>query len=164
MKILSKICSNCKTRFFKQYNRALSSWEKAKFCSYQCYWEDNVGKKRPDWVKEKLSKARSGKGNSNWKGGQTKEERNFQKNQWHRRRRLAEGTHTFKEWQELKSKHNNTCLCCGEKEPDIALTIDHIIPLSKGGTDYIDNIQPLCKSCNCKKHTGTTDYTQSGSK
>ena len=41
------------------------------------------------------------------------------------------------------------CPCCGKKKK---LTEDHIIPIKKNGTDYINNIQPLCQSCNSKKH------------
>ena len=67
-------------------------------------------------------------------------------------KRCAIGSHTFGEWQLLKKQHGYRCPYCGKKEPEIKLTQDHIIPLSKGGSDFIENIQPLCRSCNCKKY------------
>jgi 5-methylcytosine-specific restriction endonuclease McrA len=68
-------------------------------------------------------------------------------------RKLIEngGSHTTSQWKELCVRHNHTCLGCGRKEPEIKLTRDHIIPLSKGGNDTIENIQPLCVSCNSSK-------------
>lgn len=55
---------------------------------------------------------------------------------------------TKTEWDNLCKKHNNLCVCCWKKEK---LTVDHILPISKWWLNNIDNIQPLCKSCNCKK-------------
>lgn len=63
--------------------------------------------------------------------------------------RNAEGSHSLKQWQELKKSYKNKCAICGQEKK---LTKDHIIPLSKGGTDFIENIQPLCRNCNSKKH------------
>lgn len=67
---------------------------------------------------------------------------------------------TLTEWLELKKKYEFTCLCCGKKEPDIILTVDHIIPLAAGGLNKIENIQPLCGTCNRKKRRQETDYRE----
>lgn len=76
-----------------------------------------------------------------------------------RRRRMrvkeAGGKYTVAQWRELCAKYNHCCLCCGEKKD---LSPDHIVPLSRGGTNSIDNIQPLCSICNIRKFTKTTDY------
>jgi len=50
--------------------------------------------------------------------------------------------------QDILSKYKFTCQKCGSKEN---LTIDHIKPVSKGGSDDYDNLTILCKSCNSRK-------------
>ena len=49
------------------------------------------------------------------------------------------------------------CLCCGRK----GVTTDHVVPLSKGGTSDISNIQPLCLPCNDRKGVNIIDYRSS---
>lgn len=51
-------------------------------------------------------------------------------------------------FKKLMIKYKFQCVHCNCKEN---LTIDHIIPVSKGGKDDIENLQILCKSCNSKK-------------
>lgn len=66
--------------------------------------------------------------------------------------------HTATEWRALKVCWGNRCLCCGVSGEVQTLATDHIVPLSRGGANTIDNIQPLCKSCNSRKGTKTIDY------
>lgn len=68
------------------------------------------------------------------------------------------GGYTATEWRALKKKYGNKCLCCGRSHSQRKLTVDHVIPISKGGPNTIDNIQPLCQPCNSTKHDKTIDY------
>lgn len=65
------------------------------------------------------------------------------------------GSHTADEWQELCAWFDNACVCCGATT---RLVVDHVLPVSKGGTDDISNVQPLCKPCNSRKHVQEIDY------
>lgn len=120
----------------------------------------NKNKKFSEEAKRKMSESHKGK-IGNWKGGITKNKNYYR---WARNKRnrlkrsnLSGSFHTFGEWEMLKKQYGFMCPCCKKKEPFIgrfkSLTEDHIIPLSKGGSDYIENIQPLCQRCNCEKHT-----------
>lgn len=118
----------------------------------------NLGKKNPK-AKNEHSFV-SGIKHPLWKGGITKDPKyvSWSKNQWHHRRNEADGSHTFEEWESLKAKYNWTCPACIKREPEIRLTLDHIVPLSKGGSNNIENIQPLCSLCNSRKNNKTIKY------
>jgi 5-methylcytosine-specific restriction endonuclease McrA len=86
-----------------------------------------------------------------------------EKNQAIHRNRYARkigngGKITAQEWKALKEFYNFTCLCCKRREPEINLALDHVMPLALGGKNIISNAQPLCKSCNSKKHAKYIDY------
>jgi hypothetical protein len=103
---------------------------------------------------------KKGEESPNWKGGVSSHPkyRSF----IHIRRVVRKlengGNHSLGEWDTLKAQYNWTCPACKRKEPEIKLTEDHIIPLVKGGSDNIENIQPLCRSCNSKKKVQVIKY------
>lgn len=59
------------------------------------------------------------------------------------------------EWKELCELYDHRCLACRKRLP---LTADHIVPLSKGGSNHISNIQPLCNRCNTRKGAKIINY------
>ena len=52
-------------------------------------------------------------------------------------------------WQQKTSA--GTCWYCGLQVGFKNLTMDHVIPLSRGGRSTKDNLVPCCKECNNKK-------------
>lgn len=61
----------------------------------------------------------------------------------------ATGSFTREEWKVRIIQFGNRCAYCGRKSK--RLTPDHYIPLSKGGTNFIDNVIPACQHCNRRK-------------
>jgi len=50
------------------------------------------------------------------------------------------------------TRDKSTCQCCGAKACDgVQLHVDHIKPVSKGGTNILENLQTLCRDCNLGK-------------
>lgn len=166
-------CKQCKTDF-----RVPKSRFRTKFCSKNCYSKSQVTRITTNCLccnkefsafasrnyygrglhcsKECQYKMQSGEHNSKWKGG-------YENILFHIRKRRAvqlsaSGSHTTDEWVKLKKKFNYMCLCCKQQEPFIKLTLDHIVPLSCGGSNDISNIQPLCRSCNSRKHAKIIDF------
>lgn len=52
-------------------------------------------------------------------------------------------------WQQKTS--SGLCHYCGKKFIYKQLTMDHLVPLARGGRSTRDNLVPSCKTCNTKK-------------
>lgn len=74
------------------------------------------------------------------------------------RKMNATGSHTIDEFYEICAEHEDHCLMCLKKFERKELSIDHVVPLSCGGSDSSDNLQPLCRVCNATKGTLTVDF------
>ena len=60
-------------------------------------------------------------------------------------------------WLDIQLAYENKCAYCGVRTND--LSKDHIISISAGGSDTMDNIVPACKSCNSSKSSkGLLDW------
>jgi 5-methylcytosine-specific restriction endonuclease McrA len=158
---MKKNCLQCDKEITKPYFESKKAWEiRHKFCSKTCKVDsqkgkpvfDNTGKKLTEEHKQKIAESHRGEKAYQWKGGINRSIK--------RRMKIynSDGSHTRAEWDALKKKYNYMCLCCKQQEPLIKLSEDHIVPLCVGGSNYIDNIQPLCRPCNSRKHVKTINY------
>ena len=68
------------------------------------------------------------------------------------KRRGAVGSHTLEETKKLLWRQKYKCSAC-KVIIKVAYHEDHIVPLVRGGSNYIRNIQLLCPECNYRKHT-----------
>jgi hypothetical protein len=68
----------------------------------------------------------------------------------------ADGCYSIDEWESVVSAHDNSCVACGKGVRFIgsrgrAVSLDHIVPLSVGGSNWPTNLQPMCLSCNASR-------------
>lgn len=65
------------------------------------------------------------------------------------RKRKSDGEHTPAQIQSMLSNQKHKCACCKHKL--VKFQIDHVVPLARGGSNDISNIQLLCPRCNRSK-------------
>jgi uncharacterized protein YdaU (DUF1376 family) len=72
----------------------------------------------------------------------------------------AKGRHTPAQWAAMVDFCGNRCVRCGDTNGPIVR--DHITPIYQGGSDGIENLQPLCISCNAAKGPEAIDHRPDG--
>lgn len=71
-------------------------------------------------------------------------------------RAAAEGRTTRAEWLEITDYFDGFCAYCLGHESRVGrLTKDHMQPITRGGSNWPDNLVPACKSCNSAKNAKT---------
>lgn len=67
------------------------------------------------------------------------------------RKRAVESSLTTAEWIEIQKRFDYRCAYCLKPKK---LSMDHVVPISKGGSHTADNVVPACLRCNSRKHAG----------
>jgi len=148
-------CISCRKQYVKQYLEENGELLNAQARQRRKEYPEENKEECRKWRENNLEKSRESRRRYYRKHPET----NIVSDNNRRARLIGNGGKiTKKEWNELKKHYNYTCLCCGRQEPEIKLTLDHVMPLAQGGINIIYNAQPLCKSCNSSKGTKIIDY------
>lgn len=139
----------------KDYQKKYAEEHREEACQrtkeYRQAHKEEVKEAQNRWRQEHIERARELKRESQARNWVKNLERNALNA--HRRRakiRGAEGEGlTLSQWRQMCKECGNRCSYCGSKEK---MTVDHVIPLSRGGKHDVSNIVPACKPCNIKKN------------
>jgi 5-methylcytosine-specific restriction endonuclease McrA len=149
-------CKKCQADYNSKHEKEHSGAKKISVGKYYLKNKDRICECKKLWRIKNLDFARAyfRKNTREWF------RKNPNKNAEYRHNRRAViagvgGIVTAKEFNELCEKYGNICLCCKKSVP---LVMDHVVPLSVGGKNIIENIQPLCLPCNSSKRSKSTDY------
>lgn len=85
-----------------------------------------------------------------WRAKNT-ERTNYLRRLYHYRKKNAAGTVSLQEIQKMY-RELPVCPYCNQRPSN---TVDHVVPLSRGGTNDESNLIPACVSCNSQKGAKT---------
>jgi hypothetical protein len=177
-----KVCQDCKNQRKKEAQERYNKTEKASIRRKRHYhskgkytaaeWRKNNPDKvkakykrrnkkakeyRMEWIKNNPEKVREQRRKTYNSGGKERV-RNWNKNnpdkvkQYIYKSRLKRLNNAGKVYEVIEKDYrrilSSPCVICGSKK----VTLDHIIPVTLGGTHSVGNLQPLCTPCNSSKN------------
>ena len=154
-----KININCKLCNNIIENKHSAKISNRIYCSKDCQSKARINIKLPESWKKSLSNGRKksnkckGENLYNWKGG--KETLKQRVSIYSNNRRSAQKIKIDKDYlNKIINAQDYKCFYC-ENDLHNYKAIEHLIPLSRGGDNYKNNLVYSCKSCNSKKRNKT---------
>lgn len=158
-----KCCECHRLRRMRRY-RSNPEHERKKKRDYDARNRDQVNARARDFTARNPQRRRDSV--RRWRDANTEKDRASWRSYYHqnadrerdrsrakrKRRSKAEGFCTIADLRRILKQQRNRCAMCRISFRIIQKHLDHIIPLSKGGTHWPRNRQFLCEPCNLKKH------------
>jgi 5-methylcytosine-specific restriction endonuclease McrA len=110
---------------------------------------DIYNAKRRDYRRRNLDKLRKAARRYYWKNSERKR---IEHHDAVAKRKGPPGKYTRLEWLQLLAAYRYRCAYCNRKLNRMSASADHVVPLGRGGTNWITNIVPSCLSCNQRKN------------
>lgn len=161
---LSGVCVECKRIWVEKYFARPGAKERHKVAvdaRYQRHKED-VNARAIAWRKRNPEKARVSNRKAVKSDNHKKATIRWRKNHpdmvrasdrtKRAKRKKAEGRHTAEDVLNILRQQKYRCANCAVSVKD-RYHVDHVMPLVKGGSNWPDNLQILCPTCNNKKHS-----------
>lgn len=126
-------------------DKARSRWR-------QAYWNnpEKSRTRRKQWAQAHPEQVRAR--NQRYYAANSEKVINLQQAREANKRHAPHNDLTAAQWREIKEHYGHRCVYCGKQQQ--RLTMDHLTPLSRGGSHTASNIVPACRSCNSRKHAG----------
>lgn len=110
---------------------------------------DTYNAKRRSYRRSNLAKLRSAARHYYWKNWERKR---IEHHSAVAKRKGAPGKYTRAEWLRLLAAYRYRCAYCNRRLNRKSASADHVVPLGRGGTNWIENIVPSCLPCNQRKN------------
>jgi 5-methylcytosine-specific restriction endonuclease McrA len=129
-------CKRCASDFARPFK------SRAKFCSAECRYEQQLENARMD-PEKRLENMRK------WRAKNPLAVTAMSQKRTAAKKNSESRTVTDNDLRALIARHGGKCGYCKDADYD---HIDHIVPLSRGGRHAIGNLMPACAFCNLSKH------------
>jgi hypothetical protein len=139
-------CKDCQSEYYKNWSKD----NKGNLRQYHRVWaKENRDIVRKNWSKWHENNREHWNQYQSDRSKKNPEQKNLYTRARYALKKNSAGSHTVSQLKEIRARQNNKCNYCGSDATKGH--IDHIIPLTRCGTNYASNLQLLCVSCNTSK-------------